>query len=153
MLSSCAVLGGFAIGAWVLLRDGFCNCDIRVTPTVSGDDINRAESLCQFFSNKIHKIATVVSQQLSCCRAVPLRHVTSRRPSTFLQRFDDVTVLEVQRMINQCPSKNSPTDFMPVWLLKSCPDEFSVIIATSLHLATRQCSNQPTELYIPQRRL
>ena len=107
----------------------------RVTPTVPGDDINRAESLCQFFSNKIHKIATVVSQQLSCCRAVPLRRVTSRRPSTFLQRFDDVTVLEVQRMINQCPSKNSPTDFMPVWLLKSCPDEFSVIIANLANLS------------------
>ena len=110
----------------------------RSTPIDPGTDTNRAESFCQFFSNKIHNIATVVSQQLSSCRAAPLRRVASRRPVTLLERFDVVTVHEVQRMINQCPSKNSATDLVLVWLLKSCKDEFSVIIADLANMSMTQ---------------
>jgi len=107
----------------------------RATPTDPGTETNRAESFCRFFSNKIHNIATVVSQQLSSCRAAPLRPLASRSPVTLLKRFDVVTVHEVQCMINRCPSKNSPSDFIPVWLLKGCQDEFSVIIANLANLS------------------
>jgi len=85
---------------------------ICYTPTDPGAKANRAESFCQFFSNKTRNIATVVSQQLSCCRSAPLLPEASRPPMTFLERFEVVTVHEVQSMINRCLSKAALTSNM-----------------------------------------
>jgi len=92
----------------------------RATLTDPGSETNRAEWFCQFFSNKIHNIATVVPRQMSCCRAVQLRPVASRPPMTLLERFEVVTVHDQPMPVWEF----TYTDFIQVWLLILIFDAF-----------------------------
>jgi hypothetical protein len=55
--------------------------------------------------------------------------------SPILNAFRPVTVSEVQRSIAKIPVKTSPLDCVPITLVKSCSDVFSVLLAHLTNLS------------------
>ena len=51
--------------------------------------------------------------------------------------FSPVTTADVQRLLHTIPAKSSPLDILPTSLLKSCTDQFAVIIARLANLSFR----------------
>jgi len=54
---------------------------------------------------------------------------------TYLNAFRPVTVSEVQRIIAKIPVKTSLLDCVPITLVKSCSDVFSVVSAYLTNLS------------------
>ena len=56
-------------------------------------------------------------------------------PPPLLNRFRPVTVNETLELIQNCPLKNSPLDFIPTTLLKECCDVFAPLVCKLVNLS------------------
>jgi hypothetical protein len=52
-----------------------------------------------------------------------------------LASFNYVPNVDVYRIISSCPVKTSPLDFIPITIVKSCNDIFSVLLARSANIS------------------
>ena len=94
----------------------------------------RCETFSQFFVTKLSAIAHTINNQLSSL-CLPLLPAQTFHKSPILNAFRPVTVSEVQRIIAKIPVKTSPLDCVPITLVKSCGDVFSVLLARLTNLS------------------
>ena len=89
-----------------------------------------AESLCNFFAEKVTKIQTFISGNLSVASEVKIASLSS---DTVLNTFLPVTVAETKAAINSL-QKPSPVDKIPLRILKVSSDVFAVLICRLANL-------------------
>jgi len=53
----------------------------------------------------------------------------------YCDRFDAISEVTVKRVIDTCPSKTSPLDLVPMWIIKDCSDVFSFLICRLANLS------------------
>jgi len=89
----------------------------------------------QFFIDKLKNIGDKIAATLTSTAAVAL--VTRSYSGSQLDGFSPVTTADVQRLLHTIRAKSSPLDVLPTSLLKSCADQFAVIIAQLANLSFR----------------
>ena len=106
-------------------------------PTYYSDDdcAHLSSTFSQFFIDKLKNIGDKIAANLtSTAAAAP---VTRSYSVPQFDGFSPVTTADVQRLLHTIPAKSSPLDVLPTSLLKSCADQFAVIIARLANLSFR----------------
>ena len=106
-------------------------------------------SFTDFFENKLLKIRSNVSSQLSTvCPSSSIPVNPSSSPQ-LLCDFPRVTAAAVNQLLHNMPGKSSPLDFIPTSLLKSCAPVFSSILANLANISF-STGSFPTRFKIAQ---
>ena len=90
--------------------------------------LERCHKYCQFFTDKLVNIASKIDEHLKLLPLPLLPHINFDEPVAFAS-FNHVSNDDVYKIISTCPVKTSPIDFIPITIVKSCTDIFSVLLA------------------------
>ena len=101
-------------------------------------DRSECRKLCDdfgsFFVGKLRKIADTVAARLDS--TATLSRVITRQPCTVtMDTFSAVSVDEVTKLVRQMAAKNSPSDCLPVTLLKQTTDVMAPLMARLANLS------------------
>ena len=101
-----------------------CNKSCSTSPR---DAAKLCDGFCQFFKDKLEKIADTVA---TCLSNAPGYHqqASKRQEPRLLDELALVTVDEVVKLVRSLPSKSSPDDDMPTTMLKSNVDVMAPLI-------------------------
>jgi len=100
-------------------------------------DIPESQKLCSklsdYFVNKLLTIRQTILDQHAHINP-NISTVVLRSPPSWLKLFYLVTVSETLKLIQNCPLKTSPLDFIPTALLKACGDIFAPLVCKLANL-------------------
>ena len=90
--------------------------------------LERCHKFCHFFADKLVNIAGKIDEHLKSLSLPLLPHINFDEAVAFAS-FNHVSDVDVYKIISTCPVKTSPLDFIPITVVKSCSDIFSVLLA------------------------